>query len=77
MADLCRGRQGWNKISKATLNAVLDTDIGQAALAAAETRGRLDGMEKGRHAEARRIYLALCETLPEAEARRIVGYKES
>lgn len=55
----------WNDISQETAAAFLKTDIGQEALAAAEARGE------------RRIFLKLCEVMPEAEARRITGYTGS
>ena len=64
----------WNEISEYTMNSMLNTDLGQAALASAEAKGRVVGRVEGKQAEARRIYLALCETMPEAEARRITGY---
>ncbi len=71
-------RKDLDEISQETMTAMLKTDLGQEALAAAEvrgqSRGRKEGFEEGEQAATRRIFQALRKTMPEVEARRITGY---
>ena len=75
----------WNEISQVTMAAVLKTDLVQQVIATAKTEarkegiteGRKEGITEGRQAEKREIFLTLCQTMSEAEARRITGYAGS